>query len=219
MWLVAKLLWILLSLSVYFISSLCRLFYCLLLRHKLFWVCSVKGLVRLLNAIHHRGHDSYIIGRPSVTVARDTSVIAGIMQPFVVAFCTTLASCCVHNRWRQCQHRVVVVNASSLCKLPMRIFKQEALMWTWNPIRRPNFLLLPTALAREIIQLHPSFCPSVCFHSIFRADWPLALIFCTCVGHYHGSHGIETEGHKSRSGRLTSVLDWGQFSRHYYVVF
>jgi len=48
------------------------------------------------------------------------------------------------------------------------------------------------------VSVRPSVCLSVCFHSMFRTDWPLALIFCTCVGHYHGSQRIETEGHRSR---------------------
>jgi len=67
---------------------------------------------------------------------------------------------------------------------------------------------LPTAIAREVMQSPPSVCPSVCFHSIFRTDWLLALIFCVCVDHYHGWQGIETEGLSD----LESILDQGQFS-------
>ena len=43
-----------------------------------------------------------------------------------------------------------------------------------------------------------------------------ALIFRTYVGHYNGSQGTETEGHRSRSKvnavGVTSILDRGQFS-------
>jgi len=48
---------------------------------------------------------------------------------------------------------------------------------------------------------------SIFFHSIFWTNWPLALIFCTCVGHYHGSQMTETESHRSRSRCGRSGLD------------
>jgi len=67
--------------------------------------------------------------------------------------------------------------------------------------------LLPTSLARQVMQSTPSVYPYVCFHSTFRTDWPLALIFCMCVGHYRGLHGIETERSRSRSRRGRSDLD------------
>ena len=44
-------------------------------------------------------------------------------------------------------------------------------------------------------------------YSVFLTDWPLTLVFCMCVGHYHGVQEIETEGHKQGL-----FFDRGQFS-------
>jgi len=83
---------------------------------------------------------------------------------------------------------------------------------------KSNIASLPTTLACEVMQsppfICPSVCPSVCFHGIFWTDWPLTLIFCMCVGHYHGSQGIETEDHTSRSRCGWCDLDQGQFSSY-----
>jgi len=59
-----------------------------------------------------------------------------------------------------------------------------------------------------------SICLSFRFHSIFWINWPLALIFCTCVGHYHGSQGTETEYHRS-----TSRCSWSDFNPRSRTVF
>jgi len=40
---------------------------------------------------------------------------------------------------------------------------------------------------------------SVCFHSVFRTNWPLTLNSCMWIGHDHSSQGIESQGHRSRS--------------------
>jgi len=65
------------------------------------------------------------------------------------------------------------------------------------------YLLLPTTLAWDVLQLPPSVCPSirrtVRLLPLYLLNWPLALIVCLCVGHYHGWQRFETEGHRSRS--------------------
>jgi len=33
---------------------------------------------------------------------------------------------------------------------------------------------------------------------LLKTDWPLTVIFCMCVSHYHGLQGIEAEGQWSR---------------------
>ena len=45
--------------------------------------------------------------------------------------------------------------------------------------------------------------PSVCFHSVFRTDWSLTLIFCMCVAHDHSSPWAEGQDHRSRSKFIT----------------
>jgi len=78
---------------------------------------------------------------------------------------------------------------------------------------------IPTALAREIMQSPPSVYPSVCFHTLLSFEpTDLALIFCTCVGHYHGSHVIETKGHRLRLG-LGSRYGWYDLDPRSRVVF
>ena len=46
--------------------------------------------------------------------------------------------------------------------------------------------------------VHPSVHPFVST-PVFWTDRPLTLIFCMWVGHNHGSHEIEGQGHRSRS--------------------
>ena len=48
-----------------------------------------------------------------------------------------------------------------------------------------------------IVSVHLSIRPSICFHSVFRTDWPLTLNFCVQVNHDHSSQGIEGQGHGS----------------------
>jgi len=69
--------------------------------------------------------------------------------------------------------------------------------------------LLPTALAQEVMQSPPS----ICFHSIFRTNWLLALTFC--MDHYHGSQWLKlmVTGQGQDTVGLTSILDRGQFSK------
>jgi len=65
--------------------------------------------------------------------------------------------------------------------------------------------LLPTALAREVMQSPPS----VCFHSFKPNDlWPYSP---ACVR----LAGIDTEGQRQDKVSLTSILDRGQFSGYY----
>jgi len=54
----------------------------------------------------------------------------------------------------------------------------------------------------------------VCFNSLFRTDWPLALILCMCVGHYHDWHGLKLKvtGQGQDAVCLTSIVDRRQFS-------
>jgi len=64
---------------------------------------------------------------------------------------------------------------------------------------------LPTVLARQVMQLPPYVCPSICFHFIFWTEWPLALIFCMCVGHYHGLQGLKLKVTGQGQGSTLSV--------------
>jgi len=57
------------------------------------------------------------------------------------------------------------------------------------------YLFLPAMLAWDVMQSPPS---SVRLFPCHVSNW-LTLIFCVCMGHYHGLQGIETEGHRSRS--------------------
>ena len=72
--------------------------------------------------------------------------------------------------------------------------------------------LLPTVLAREVMQLPLSVCPPICFHSIFGTDWTLTLNSCIQLGHDHSLHGIEGRSHRSRSRSwirlIWSVRPW-----------
>jgi len=68
--------------------------------------------------------------------------------------------------------------------------------------------------------------PCVCFHSVFRSNWPLTLTFCMYMVHAHSFPEFESQGQRSRSTLtptpdlnsnpnaviLTSILDRGLFS-------
>ena len=60
---------------------------------------------------------------------------------------------------------------------------------------------LPTALAAKLMRSVVSVHPSVGFHSSFRTNWLLTLIFNFCVrmGHDRSSPGDRSQGHRSRS--------------------
>jgi len=68
------------------------------------------------------------------------------------------------------------------------------------PRYRPGYSTGGNAIASVCLSVRPS----VRFHHIFRTDWPLTLIFCVCVGHYHGSQELKlkvTIKVKGQSGR------------------
>jgi len=76
----------------------------------------------------------------------------------------------------------------------------RAYTWNPNPVKQ---VILPTAFSTEGNAI-ASVRLSVRFPSIFRTDWPLALIFCVCVGHHHGSQETETES----QGQGSMRSDW-----------
>ena len=75
---------------------------------------------------------------------------------------------------------------------------------------------LPTALVGKIVLLVMTIRP---FPQQLQNRLTLNLIFCICVGHYHGSLGIESQGYRlrvkvSKAGNVVSLTSdhWSQGS-------
>ena len=75
---------------------------------------------------------------------------------------------------------------------------------------------LPTALVGKIVWLVMTIRP---FPQQLQNRLTLNLIFCICVGHYHGSLGIESQGYRlrvkvSKAGNVVSLTSdhWSQGS-------
>ena len=78
-----------------------------------------------------------------------------------------------------------------------------------------DFITDHVSMGRNAIaSVRLSVCLSVC---LSVRPFPLYLTFgldlCMCVGHYSGSQGIETEGHRSRLGR-----SYRHYKSHTYTI-
>jgi len=84
----------------------------------------------------------------------------------------------------------------------------------WNCIITDRVSTGGNAIASVRLSVHPSIRLSVRLFPLYlsnRLTFGLDLLRM-CVGHYHGSQGIETEGHRSRSrrSRFDSILNPAQ---------
>jgi len=76
-----------------------------------------------------------------------------------------------------------------------------------------------------------SICPLVCFHSIFRTNWPMTLTFCMCIGDDHSCPGQRSTQPSTLTLTPTnpltptlnptpmqSVWPWSQLRTNFYYV-